>query len=232
MPFDCPFFSIGRIYRSISLLLLLGSASSIALGQSPSVGGSCPEQPLAFRADIRPLDPWEVSWEEQWPNVMQAMNMWRASNFAKLQGVWSKHVHTFTELQAEANRLGLPPSAVHLAAWSMTSTPYVSTWPLDLKKAWRWATPGMTASEAMTRAHQWSGSQISLDEWAVAVRTGMRLMENLDMPQVHVVAPGETVYSIARLYNVPPSCLGDKNDVWDNLQPGTPLLIPNLSSPR
>ena len=163
---------------------------------------------------------------------MQAMNMWRASNFAKLQSVWCRHAYTLPEFQAESNRLELPPCAVHLAAWSMTSTPYDSAWPLDMKKAWGWVTPGMTASEAMSRAHQWSGSNLSLDEWAVAVRTGMRLMENLEMPQVHVVSPGETVYSIARLYGVPPSCLGDKNDVWDNLQPGTPLLIPNLSPPR
>ena len=31
---------------------------------------------------------------------------------------------------------------------------------------------------------------IVLDEWAKAMRTGMRLMENLDLPRVHVVQPG------------------------------------------
>ena len=84
----------------------------------------------------------------------------------------------------------------------------------------------------MTAAYQHSGSTMPLSDWAATVRTGLRLMENFDLPPVHVVQPGETVYSIARLYDVPPSCLGDKNDVWDNLQPGTPLLIPNLSPPR
>lgn len=58
------------------------------------------------------------------------------------------------------------------------------------------------------------------------IRTGIRLLENLAMPAVHVVEQGNTLYSVARLHDVPPSCLSELNGVWDHLQPGMVLRIP------
>ena len=79
----------------------------------------------------------------------------------------------------------------------------------------------------MAWGHAQSQSSLSLVEWASAVRTGLRLLENFDLPEVHVVLEGETVYSIARTWNVSPLCLSAKNDVWDDIQPGMTLLIPH-----
>ena len=64
------------------------------------------------------------------------------------------------------------------------------------------------------------------DVSAEQVRTGVRLLENLDLPAVHVVQAGETVYSISRRHGVHPTCLGAKNGVWDNLHAGMRLRIP------
>jgi LysM repeat protein len=58
------------------------------------------------------------------------------------------------------------------------------------------------------------------------IRTGIRLLENLAMPAVHVVEQGNTLYSVARLHDVPTSCLSELNGVWDHLQPGMVLRIP------
>ena len=137
------------------------------------------------------------------------------------------------ELRTEATKRGLPESDAFLVMWAAFPDPLTaSSMSARTHSTWTWPELNLSAEEAMTAAYQHSGSTMPLSDWAATVRTGLRLMENFDMPPVHVVEPGETVYSIARLYDVPPTCLGDKNDVWDNLQPGTPLLIPNLSSPR
>ena len=90
----------------------------------------------------------------------------------------------------------------------------------------------------MAWGHAQSQSSLSLAEWAGAMRTGMRLFENFELPAVHVVREGETVYSIARTWNVSPHCLSAKNDVWDDIQPGMTLAhsqscsIDVSSSPR
>jgi hypothetical protein len=135
------------------------------------------------------------------------------------------------ELKAEATKRGLPESAAFLVLWAPFPDPLEALL-LPSQAQRTWPSPNMSAEEAMYETHRQSESTMPVNDWATAVRTGLRLMENLEMPRVHVVAPGETVYSLARLYNMPPTCLGDKNAVWDNLQPGTPLLIPNLSPPR
>ena len=62
---------------------------------------------------------------------------------------------------------------------------------------------------------------------AERVRTGVRLLENLALPVVHIVQAGETVYSISRHHGVHPTCLGAQNGVWDNLQAGMRLRIPS-----
>ena len=81
--------------------------------------------------------------------------------------------------------------------------------------------------EAMVWGHAQSGTSLPLNQWASAVRTGMRLMENFEMPEIHIVSEGETVYSIARSWNISPHCLSAKNDVWDEIRPGMTLLIPH-----
>lgn len=204
-----------------------------ARAQAPTKQNLCLEAPLAFRADIRPPDVWEEAWERQWPDASEAMQAWRYENFRRLQGVW-RHMSPFLpELKTEATKRGLPESDAFLVMWAAFPDPLTaSSMSARTHSTWAWLELNLSAEEAMTAAYQHSGSTMPLSDWAAAVRTGLRLMENFDMPPVHVVEPGETVYSIARLYGVPPSCLGDKNDVWDNLRPGTPLLIPNLSSPR
>jgi hypothetical protein len=137
------------------------------------------------------------------------------------------------ELKAEASKRGLPASAAFLAIWGEMPDPFRATrLSARANSTWTWLDLNRSAEEAMTSAFEHSGSTLPLNDWAAAVRTGLRLMENFDLPPVHVVEPGETVYSIARLHDMPPGCLGNKNDVWDNLQPGTPLLIPNLSPSR
>ena len=87
-----------------------------------------------------------------------------------------------------------------------------------------WSTLGAANSpqEAMTTALGFGPAVLSAER----VRTGVRLLENLDLPVVHVVQAGETVYSISRRHGVHPTCLGAKNGVWDNLQAGMRLRIP------
>ena len=224
--------TIGR-YRSTSWLLLLLAWRTGARAQATPKPNTCLEAPLAFRADIRPPDVWEEAWEAQWPHASDVMQAWRHDNFKRLQAVWRHMAQVLSELKAEATKRGLPESAAYLVMWAEFPDP-MTAHPLSARavSTWTWPELDLRAEEAMTAAYQHSGSTMPLSDWAAAVRTGLRLMENFDMPPVHVVEPSETVYSIARLYGIPPSCLGDKNDVWDNLQPGTPLLIPNLSSPR
>lgn len=220
-------------YRTTSWLLLMLAWGIGARAQAPTKQNLCLEAPVAFRADIRPPDVWEEAWERQWPDASEAMQAWRHNNFNQLQDIWQLTAHLLPELKAEATKRGLPESAAYLVMWSEFPDPLTAR-PLSARanSTWPWPDLNLNAAEAMTSAFQHSGSEMPLIDWAATVRTGLRLMENFDLPPVHVVELGETVYSIARLYGVPPACLGDKNDVWDNLQPGTPLLIPNLSPPR
>ena len=71
-----------------------------------------------------------------------------------------------------------------------------------------------------------SESVMPPNAWVSHVRSGVRLLENLALPPIHVVQPGETVYQLGRRFNVSPKCIGERNGVWDNLEPGHCLIIP------
>ena len=129
-------------------------------------------------------------------------------------------------------RCSLPPSAAYLAWWATCDdvtrcTP--ATWKEDAVEAmllsWK---DNPTPLSAMQQAHAARPRTVPLDEWAKAMRTGMRLMENLELPRIHVVQPGETVYSISRAFGLPPKCLAQRNGVWDDLKPGMALVIPDV----
>ncbi|MDA0728577.1 MAG: LysM peptidoglycan-binding domain-containing protein [Bacteroidetes bacterium] len=81
-------------------------------------------------------------------------------------------------------------------------------------------------SYSRTSAGTSAGSSKSEDSWGASVRTGIRLMENLNMPMVHLTRPGDTVYKLGRQYKVSPTCISQANGVWNELRPGIPLLIP------
>jgi len=131
-----------------------------------------------------------------------------------------------------AKRFSLPPSAAYLAWWATcddVTRPSRATWDEDAVEAMlqSWKANANPLS-AMRQAHAARPRTVPLDDWAVAMRTGMRLMENLELPRIHVVQPGETVYGISRAFGLPPKCLAQWNGVWDDLQPGMALIIPDL----
>lgn len=207
------------------------ACAALTLGSfAASAQASCEERPLEFRTDIRLPDAWELAWEAQWPDASSALSAWRADQFQALQSVWSQWAPQLGPLRAQCQALDLPESSAFLLLWSRADSP-LTPGPLtgmdDSLRAM--AELGMSPSEAMAWAHTQSGSAWSLSDWACAVRTGMRLMENMDLPEVHVVQTGETVYSIARQHRLPPACIAHKNNVWDDIRPGMSLLIPNLS---
>ena len=188
----------------------------------------CNELPLAFRENISAPDDWEILWEATWPDASSALATWRSDQFLELQLMWKELGGHLTKLKQEASNSGLPESAAYLAWWSTfenpfhpksCDVPYVPWRDLKEKKP----------LEAVSWAHAKSGTALPIEEWAIAMRTGMRLMENLDMPPLHMVKEGETVFSIARLWGVSPQCIAMKNDVWDDIQPGMTLLIPHTA---
>ncbi len=203
-------------------LALLLAAPSFSAAQSP-----CVEVPLGFRQDIRLPDAWESAWETTWPNAREAMAFWRNDNFIEVQQLWLRASPCADMWQAGQAGHNLPPSAQWLPAL-VFDTPECGDdvpcgcpqLPVDF-----WSTLGGADSpeEAMTLALAFGPSDLSAER----IRTGVRLLENLDLPVVHVVQHGETVYSISRLYGVNPTCLGPWNGVWDNLQAGMRLRIPS-----
>lgn len=193
-----------------------------------AVKGECHESHLAFRADIRSPDAWEMIWESRWPDASIALNAWRNDQFELLVQMWRKAAPALVELKREVAQSGMPESAAYLVWWSTLNNPFdaasrVRPDEVDLQLS------GMHAEEAMAWGHAQSATDLTLEAWAKAVRTGMRLIENFDLPEVHVVQEGETVYSIARAWDISPRCLAAKNNVWDDIQPGMTLLIPHPS---
>ena len=193
---------------------------------------ACEIRPVPFREDIRPPDTWELAWEAAWPEASEALQTWRESQFDQVTSAWRGWAPQAAPFQAMAERYSLPPSAAYLAWWAACDdvtrcTP--ATWKEDAVEAmllsWK---DNPTPLSAMQQAHAARPRTLSLDEWAVGMRTGMRLMENLELPRIHVVQPGETVYSISRAFGLPPKCLAQWNGVWDDLQPGMALIIPDL----
>ena len=193
---------------------------------------TCHMRPLPFREDIRPPDVWETEWEQTWPNASEALTTWRAGQFELLISTWRGWAAHAPSLLAMTKQLELPPSAASLVWWAMVedatqghATAFDVNAAGSLLRGW---TSNASPRTAMQQAHEAQPRKMSLDEWATSMRTGMRLMENLELPRVHVVKPGETVYSISRDYGVSPRCVAQWNGVWDDLQPGMPLIIPDL----
>jgi len=212
-----------RSAHILMLLLAWGLVSWWGCGQQ------CPEAPIGFKTDIRMPDEWEESWEQEWPEASAALNTWRAENFELIQLLWKNSSPVLQAALTEAQSRGLPTSSAFLAVWSSLADPTSPTAVNRVpRNAWSVLESVTTGVEAMKWAYDQSGSTLSLDEWSLLVRTGMRLIENLALPDVHVVQPGETVYSISRMHACPPKCLASKNQVWDDLKPGMRLLIPEI----
>ena len=188
---------------------------------------ACKEPPLAFRTDIRNPDAWEVAWEARWPEASTALGAWRNNQFQLLVDMWRQAARTLPGLKREVMNAGMPESAAYLIWWSTFSNPFDPDSGKHEAKGLDDELRSRQAEEAMAWGHAQSQSILPLADWACAMRTGMRLFENFDLPEVHVVREGETVYSIARTWNVSPHCLSAKNDVWDDIQPGMALLIPH-----
>jgi len=182
---------------------------------------------MGFRQDIRLPDVWESAWETTWPNAREAMAFWRAENFTEVQQLWLRAAPCAEVWRAAQAAHDLPPSAQWLPALVFDTPVCGDDVPCGCPQVPDdfWSTLGAANSpqEAMTTALGFGPAVLSAER----VRTGVRLLENLDLPVVHVVQHGETVYSISRLHGVSPTCLGPWNGVWDNLQAGMRLRIPS-----
>jgi hypothetical protein len=208
----------------VSVLMLEMGGMASALGQG---GSSCTSQPLAFRENIRQPDAWEEAWELIWPDASNALQMWRTQQFESLLEVWRTMGPHMVEAQRQAEARALPSSAAFLACFAHCPHPTTAN-VVTVPNAHVWEQLGRAQdpNEAMAFAHGHSESPLALDAWATEVRTGMRLMENLDLPPVHVVSQGETLYSIGRTWNVHPKCISEMNGVWDDIRPNMHILIP------
>ena len=206
---------------TLACLALVLCAPCATLAQAP-----CVDTPLGFRKDIRLPDAWEVAWEFIWPDAREAMAFWRADNFMEVQKLWLQASPCADVWRTSQVANGLPASAQWLPALLFV-TPACGDVPCGCPQVPDdfWSTLGAANSpqEAMTTALGFGPAVLSAER----VRTGVRLLENLDLPAVHVVQHGETVYSISRLHGVSPTCLGPWNGVWDNLQAGMRLRIPS-----
>lgn len=204
--------------------------SGVPVGWSQSEIG-CKEVELAFRVSIRVPDDAELAWEAAWPDASEQLQVWRAEGFHALTEAWRVGSVFLPELKERVEQLGLPPSWAYVAFWSAVENPFDpgAFNALEAQAFLESANREDDPRDVLIRAHRASRSSLPLDAWAKAVRTGLRLMENFDLPLVHVVEPGETVYSISRKYGIPPACLAAKNEVWDDIHPGLPVLIPQLA---
>ena len=193
---------------------------------------TCNARPIQFKENIRPPDAWEATWEAAWPEASDALQVWRSEQFDNLTSMWCGWNLHASALMEMTHELELPPSAAYLAWWStcadasrQSNQPFDLELAVSLLKKWQ-ENPRPIA--AMKQAYASSHSLQELNTWASLMRTGMRLMENLELPHIHVVQSGETVFGIARHFQVPPKCLAQRNRVWDNIQPGDALIIPNV----
>jgi hypothetical protein len=225
--FHLPVFANRLRMRWMTICVLHVSVGMSTLTGQVKTAVECKEPPLAFRTDIRSPDAWEVAWEARWPDASTALGAWRNDQFQLLVDMWKQAAPTLPGLKREALDVGLPRSAAHLIWWSTLENPFDPTSGMREAKGFDQALLSLKAEEAMAWGHTRSQSTLPLAEWASAMRTGMRLFENFDLPEVHVVREGETVFSIARIWNVSPHCLSAKNEVWDDIQPGMTLLIPH-----
>ena len=155
------------------------------------------------------------------------MAFWREDNFKEVQELWMRASPCLTTWQASVATKDLPASARWLPALVFETPVCGSNVPCGCPEVpaqfWSSLEDADSPEGALTSALAFGSLNLSAER----VRTGVRLLENLDLPAVHVVQPGETVYSISRLHLVNPTCLGQWNGVWDNLQPGMHLRIPS-----
>ena len=161
-----------------------------------------------------------------------AINAWRFDNFASLTEAWTTLSPSLPELKEEAKRLNLPLSAAFVVAWSASSDPLSPVTPTLRHRSslWEELKRGTSPEMAMKLGHQHSRTSLNLNEWALVVRTGMRLMENMALPSIHVVQQGETLFSIARAHGVSAKCISLLNDVWDDIRPGMHLELPSYAA--
>ncbi len=185
--------------------------------------------PLQFKGTIRIPDRWEEAWESQNPQASEALAEWRAANFERVQQAWRLAAPCLKAWSRETEARGLPESATWLPLWRRGPVG-------DAGGACDCAVPASwwddLATFAGVEALAWMHDQLPpesrmpLNAWVSHLRSGVRLLENLALPPIHVVQPGETVYQLGRRFNVSPKCIGERNGVWDNLEPGHCLIIP------
>ena len=226
------FFHLSAFVNHLRLRWFATCTLQLCFGVSTLTGQiktavDCKEPALAFRTEIRKPDAWELAWEARWPETSTALQAWRNNQFQLLVDMWRQAALTLPGLRHEVMDAGMPESAAYLIWWSTLNNPFDPESIMPAAKGLDLDLLSFQAEEAMAWGHARSQSNLPLAEWACAMRTGMRLIENFDLPAVHVVREGETVYSIARAWNVSPQCLSARNDVWDDIQPGMALLIPH-----
>jgi hypothetical protein len=228
------------VSRAVLLVVLwvLRTGGLPALGQTSSWPSSeCPGDALEFKVDIRVPDEWEDRWEEAWPDIAEPMQAWRDNNFASLQGLWRYASPCIVDWTERAIAHDLPPSAGWLPLWM--GSPALATSPCDCVVPDEFWHELSQRKEDPVGALAWlherakptpkgtpNGKSGQGDSWGATIRTGIRLMENLNMPVVHITRPGDTVYKVGRQYKVSPECISLANGVWNDLRPGVPLLIP------
>jgi len=225
------FMNAGFRKLTKNLLAIMASWGAVVPSARSQLADGCSEVDLAFRVDIRVPDEVEMAWEATWPDAGDELQTWRAEGFRTLTQVWKVWAPLLPELEAHAEQASLPPSLAYVALWSGASNPFQAQVASgrDAHTFLDALSPEDSPEDFLAFAHRASESEWPFEAWAKAVRTGLRLMENFALPHVHVVQAGETVYSISRTYGIPPGCLSAKNGVWDDIQPGLPLLIPQLA---
>lgn len=192
----------------------------------------CAERPLGFKSEIRAPDAWELAWELAWPEVPNELAHWRRDNFEAVQLLWQRSAACVEGWRRDAQKAGLPSSAAWLPLWGWPSTTCgEANLPCgcpDLPTSfWTELSNASSPDEVLRQVEAMAGAgNLGGASTPPHIRTGIRLLENLAMPAVHVVEPGNTLYSVARLHDVHPSCLSELNGVWDHLQPGMVLRIP------
>lgn len=223
-----PFIANCPLFKWMTLGFLHLSFGSAMCAAQDEIAVDCKEVPLAFRTDIRSPDAWELAWEARWPEASTALSAWRNNQFELLVDMWSQAALTLPALKRAVLDAGMPESVAYLMWWSTLNNPFDPNSAVREAQGIGQELLSLQPEEAVAWGHAQSQSTLPLADWACAMRTGMRLIENFDLPKVHVVREGETVYSIARTWNVSPHCLSAKNRVWDDIQPGMTLLIPQL----
>ena len=182
--------------------------------------------PLQFKDSIRVPDRWEEAWESQAPDASEALAEWRAENFDRVQQAWRLAAPCLEAWSRETESRGLPASATWLPLWRRGAV--VEECDCAVPASWWDGLAALGGVEALV----WMNNQLPSESamppnaWVSHVRSGVRLLENLALPPIHVVQPGETVYQLGRRFNVSPKCIGERNGVWDNLEPGHCLIIP------